>query len=196
MSEHISEEAIKGTLVITNFKIHFLANAVNSLDDLAHSFMKSPTGRKIILDMPLGFVNKIDKKSDPHRINVDCKDMRYFTLLLGEKRQETQIIDYQSMIDLEISNPLIKFLAKWFFSCVLPNQEKMAAKHRRSGSLDLSFQSKNSTFYDGLMNKLNRSLHNLDKKKDLDNSFARPNFEKNLMDDLRKKLLSELSLNK
>ena len=188
---HILEEAIKGTLVVTNLKIHFLANAINSLDDLGNSFMKSPTGRKVILDMPLGFVNKITKKSDPHRIKVDCKDMRYFTLLLDENRQENQIIDFQSILDLEINNQLIKFFVEWFFSCVLPRKEKMAAKRRRSVSLDLKLQSKNSKFYDRFSNKLNKSLDDLDKKTGLDNSFDRRNFEKNLMDDLRKKLLNQ-----
>lgn len=196
VTEHISEEAIKGTLVITNFKIHFLANAVNSSSDLAYSFMKSPAGRKIILDMPLGFVNKINEKSDPHRIKVDCKDMRHFTLLLGEKRQETQIIDFQSILDLEISNPLMTLFVEIIFSCVLPKKEKMAAKHRRSGSLDLSPQSNNSKFYDKPSNKLNKSLDDLVKKTGLDNSFAidsfaKGNFEQNLMDDLRAKLLKQ-----
>ena len=40
-------------------------------------------------------------------------------------------------------------------------------------------------------NKLNKSLDDLDKKTGLDNSFDRRNFEKNLMDDLRKKLLNQ-----
>ena len=146
--------------------------------------------------MPLGFVNKITKKSDPHRIKVDCKDMRYFTLLLDENRQENQIIDFQSILDLEINNQLIKFFVEWFFSCVLPRKEKMAAKHRRSGSLDLSPQSINSKFYDKLSNKLNKSLDDLVKKTGLDNSFAidsfaKRNFKQNLMDDLRAKLLKQ-----
>ena len=191
VAEHISEEAIKGTLVLTNLKIHFLANATNSLDDLGHSFMKSPTGRKVILDMPLGFVNKINKKSDPNRIKIDCKDMRYFTLLLNENRQETQIIDFQSILDLKIKNPLITFLVEWFFSCVLPKKEKITAKHRRSGSLDLNPQLENSKFYDRFSYKLNKSLDDLDKKTVVDHSSARRNFEKNLMDDLHKKLLDQ-----
>ena len=114
---------------MTNFKIHFLSNIKDFRTDMI-PMKKSPSGRNVILDMPLGFVSKVKpvvNGLDLIGIKVDCKDMRYFTLIMDEVKNFT----LPSILDLKISNPFIILLVDWISSKydnlrILPNSLRIS----------------------------------------------------------------------
>ena len=130
VTEHISKEPIKGTLVVSNFKLHFLSKTQELKKGVSPTMANV---RSAILNMPLGFVNKVEPigdENDPFKIKVDCKDMRHFVLLLGDPIQKNPKRILQNISDLKINNPLLTALANWVSKSIFPPKSKLKANSK------------------------------------------------------------------
>ena len=180
---------ITGTLLVTNFKIHFLSDKKDSGAKNIPSLRKSPTGRAIILDIPLGFISKVEPVGNnfiPMKIKVHCKDMRYFTLIVNKASIETHKNSLQN-----VNNPLLSILVNWISKRVQIGKEKKKARDK-AGSFDLELESSRSEFYrhQKLSRQYSKSLNNLGKETKLDH-FDRSNFKLNYLSELNSRLLKK-----
>ena len=187
--EYISGQKITGTLVVTNFKIHFLSDKNDSGTENISSLRKSPAGRNIILDMPLGFVSKVEPVGNdliPIKIKVHCKDLRFFTLIINKASIEIHKNFLQN-----INNPLLSVLVNWISKRVMIGKEKMKSKDK-AGSFDLELESSSSRSFMGkkLSRQYSKSLNNLDKETKLDH-LSKTNFKLNYLPELNSRLMKK-----
>ena len=194
ITEHISKEAIKGTLVVTNYKIHFLSNTQESKKD------ESPTMinvRSAILNMPLGFVNKVEAigdEWDPFKIKVDCKDMRSFVFLLGDPIQKNTKGILQKISELKISNPSLTAMTNWMSKSIFQQKGLKDVKNCDKPPVSLKQQPPEPDFRKELNKKLDKSLNSLMIDAGIEGSFtpwlpdalnAKPNSLDNTLVDLQ-----------
>ena len=132
----------RGTLFLTNYKIHFQSNITNIL----------PQSPSSILNIPLGFVSSIEmfrnqndaQKESMCGLNVSCKDFREFTFVFPSKFNTTLKKKLQPLPFGKLDAGIGVFQAVLGMSRMLPGLKKpvgtnLAQSRRKSRSLhDLS----------------------------------------------------------
>ena len=132
----------RGTLFLTNYKIHFQSNITNIL----------PQSPSSILNIPLGFVSSIEmfrnqndaQKESMCGLNVSCKDFREFTFVFPSTFKTALKKELQSLPFGKLDAGLGVFQAVLGMSRMLPGLKKpvgtnLAQSRRKSRSLhDLS----------------------------------------------------------